>query len=94
MRILLVILMMVGLHGCSTFDPPPVSFVRKQATVEIIENANFKDPNVQGMTICINDKCTILLRDYPKCLNHEMRHVFEGDWHKGYNTTNWCYNDH
>ena len=47
-----------------------------------------------GITECSNFDnnqpiCSIelLKEDYPDCLYHELRHVFEGNWHEGYETT-------
>lgn len=34
--------------------------------------------------------CVIELTQYPKCLLHEIRHCFEGNWHEGRETTQNC----
>ena len=36
------------------------------------------------------DKCTIYLRKYPECLAHEVRHCYEGNWHEGRKSTEYC----
>lgn len=46
--------------------------------------------NIQGFAQCYyGNVCHIkILKDkYPRCLVHEIRHGFEGNWHEGYNTT-------
>ena len=91
MRILLIVLLFVGLYGCSTFNGPQPKFIRTQANVTVIDNVDFKDRDVLGMTICINNNCTVMLRQYPECLSHEMRHVFEGQWHPDRNLTEYCF---
>ena len=43
-----------------------------------------------GRTTCYSDTfCHIDIRreTYPKCIQHEVRHGHEGNWHKGYETT-------
>lgn len=39
----------------------------------------------------VGQLCTTTLREYPYCLQHEMRHCLEGSWHKGYDTSSDCY---
>lgn len=34
--------------------------------------------------------CNIRLRNYPHCLLHEIRHCFEGDYHKGEDSDEDC----
>ncbi len=34
--------------------------------------------------------CVIELTKYPRCLLHEIRHCFEGNWHEGRETTKDC----
>jgi len=45
-----------------------------------------------GLSRCANNVCVIeILRDrYPYCLHHEIRHVFEGDWHAGRESIEGC----
>lgn len=35
--------------------------------------------------------CFIKLQRYPVCMQHEMRHCIEGDWHKGVKSSKDCY---
>jgi len=36
---------------------------------------------LNGYAVVVGDKCSIVLREYPVCLSHEVRHCFEGSWH-------------
>ena len=40
----------------------------------------------RGLAVWQEGECQILLRKYPECLLHEVRHCIEGDWHKGRET--------
>ena len=37
------------------------------------------------------NSCVIYLRQYPVCLQHEMRHCFEGNFHEGHTSDEDCY---
>ena len=37
--------------------------------------------DVVGMQTFEGDTCVIYLRTYPRCLAHEIRHCYEGNWH-------------
>lgn len=49
------------------------------------------DLPVQGTQEYIGGRCVIKLRKYPVCLQHEIRHCIEGDWHEGVSTTEDCF---
>lgn len=61
--------------------------------VRLVDHIDYK-PGTRafGMSRCANGVCTVeILRDhYPYCLDHELRHVFEGDWHAGHGTVEGC----
>ncbi|WP_312938310.1 hypothetical protein [Stutzerimonas nitrititolerans] len=61
--------------------------------VRLVDRIDYK-PGTQayGLSRCANGVCVIeILRDrYPFCLNHEIRHVFEGDWHAGRESIEGC----
>jgi hypothetical protein len=62
--------------GCSvdTYDI-------KQNTVSltVLENPNL---DTLGRAYWSDGKCIIVLKEYPTCLAHEVRHCLEGHWHK------------
>ena len=45
----------------------------------------------RGLAVWQEGECQILLRKYPECLLHEMRHCIEGDWHPGRETDWDCF---
>lgn len=73
-------------------------------TVHIVDELPVnKTPNVLAETHCMYGKdssgkvvvaedCKIYIKKelYPRCLAHELRHVFEGDWHQGRHSTEDC----
>ena len=79
MRCLLLCLM---LTGCTAFDPaePQQAYKieRKTVKVTVIE---VKQLPMLGRAAWTGDTCFIALREYPKCLKHEVRHCLEGKWH-------------
>lgn len=84
----------VLLSGCA--QPAPV-IIRDRAyvTVELVDTITHANPavTVYGSTACSTvGICTIKIRreTYPACLGHELRHVFEGNWHEGYETAWGC----
>ena len=82
------------LAGCASKPQvPPVSRDEALIHVRLVDRIDYK-PGTQayGLSRCANGVCVIeILRDrYPFCLNHEIRHVFEGDWHAGRESIEGC----
>lgn len=72
------LLLCVLLTGCDSLDAPMPVLER---TASII---NVKiDPALPtlGHAQWSGQLCTITLRKYPVCLQHEVRHCLEGKWH-------------
>ena len=72
------LLLCVLLTACASFDVPRPVLER---TASII---NVKiDPALPtlGHAQWVGQLCTITLREYPYCLQHEVRHCLEGKWH-------------
>lgn len=78
-----VLVVALMLTGCT----PHYDLIRTEAFVhyKIVEELTPpQKPNVVGFTRCSDEGvCEVqILRDYyPECLEHEVRHVFEGAWH-------------
>lgn len=91
MKILLISLLF--LSGCAN-NPPPKLIQNEGVKVTLINDANLpalRDGKPQLARTTVGDGfCLIELTKYPKCLLHEIRHCFEGDWHKGRETTQDC----
>ena len=69
------------LSGCEVFDATQPVIGRNVFTVSVEEGD--LPTNVNGMATYYEKLgvCAIVLRKYPTCLAHEMRHCVEGAWH-------------
>lgn len=73
------LLLCLMLTGCSAFEPQQTYKIeRKTVKVTVIE---IKQLPTLGRAAWTGETCFIALREYPKCLQHEMRHCLEGQWH-------------
>lgn len=91
----LMLLAIVLLAGCSSFDPEPYNIIHPTTTVTVevdpmmgfmhegeVDPAWGTGGGVTGEALVTPTTCHITLRDYPLCLAHEMRHCLEGpNWH-------------
>ena len=73
MRRLLLCLL---LTGCAA--PQTYTLERKTVKITVVE---VKQLPTLGRAAWSKDTCFIALREYPKCLGHEVRHCLEGKWH-------------
>ncbi len=82
------------LSGCAISGAQRIP-IRDEAMIHVrlVDHIDYK-PGIRayGLSRCANGVCTVeILRDhYPYCLDHELRHVFEGDWHAGHDTVEGC----
>ncbi|MNZ43824.1 hypothetical protein D3C78_614360 [compost metagenome] len=76
-----------GLTGCDDFNGPPPKLQRAVSTITVRVDPDLRSP---GWADWKGDACRIILREYPLCLAHEVRHCFEGDWHAGHRTGEDC----
>lgn len=79
------LLLVLALAGCgeqSIFDPPKAELKYKRFQIEITDTDSLP-PNVLGTATWVEgaNVCLIKLREYPRCLLHEMRHGIGGAWH-------------
>lgn len=82
------------ISGCVTDDAPP-AVLRDDVLlyVHLVDHIDYRsDTKAYGLTRCANNVCTLeILRDsYPYCLQHELRHAFEGNWHANRETLEDC----
>lgn len=87
-----LILAALLMAGC---DQTPSQIERTDAIVHIrlVDSIDYKQGyDAMGLTRCANGVCVVEIRRdlYPACVTHEIRHVFEGDWHPGRETTEDC----
>ena len=71
------LLLCLMLTGCAA--PQTYTLERKTVTVTVVEVKGL--PTLGRASWSNNGTCFIALREYPKCLQHEMRHCLEGKWH-------------
>ena len=71
---------LVILSGCSSFDAPKPIMQKNVMTIVVTESKDLP-PGVLGMAKESGGLCFIYLREYPYCLQHEVRHCLEGAWH-------------
>ena len=70
------LLLCLALTGCTV--PQTYTIERKTVKVTVVE---VKQLPTLGRAAWSKDTCFIALREYPKCLQHEVRHCLEGKWH-------------
>lgn len=75
MRIFLILLLS-ALAACA--DTQTYTLERKTVKITVVE---VKQLPTLGRASWSKDTCFIALREYPKCLGHEVRHCLEGKWH-------------
>lgn len=82
-RVMGVLIAMLALAGCSDTPPPKID----SAFFEVVILDEPK-PDWQLGTVAMTygvgtgvSRIEILRSYYPDCITHEVRHVFEGDWH-------------
>ena len=91
MKNTLMLTVAIMFSGCSVTSKHTI--VQSKVAVEIKQVKSL--PSINGKpqlarTTVGNGFCVIELTDYPKCLQHEMRHCFEFNWHEGRETTADC----
>jgi hypothetical protein len=80
-------LLCLMLTGCAA--PQVYNIERKTVTVTVVEVKGL--PTLGRASWGNNGMCFIALREYPKCLQHEMRHCLEGKWHDEKPNDEGCY---
>ena len=88
-RLLASVVLLASLSGCVVL---PV-ITRNKFAVIVTTNVEFKQPLKLGQYKydSATNTCYIWLREYPKCLAHEMRHCMEGNWHGNAASSEDCY---
>lgn len=83
-------LVLIALSGCSIFDGPRP--LHSNVTVDITL-ADHVSGGYAGRAFWFDNQCQVLLlRDsYPRCLQHEIRHCFEGAFHGAQPSDEDCY---
>lgn len=89
LSIILWVLILLSFVGCTIDTHKP----NKDRVVAVIDLVDTLPPRVMGNAQTINGVCKvdILKSNYPHCITHEIMHCFEGDWHKGKESNQYCY---
>ena len=90
---LAILLVVLALQGCA--KTLPVMVHTPSITVSVDPNQLSKKEKARSSLKYSDQKiveCRVILREYPICLLHELRHCFEGHWHSpGIDNTEDCY---
>ena len=70
----------LSLAGCDA-EPAVIAQDKFRVQLRVVPSLE-----TRGLAVWQEGECQILLREYPECLLHEVRHCIEGDWHKGRET--------
>jgi hypothetical protein len=86
--VLALLLAACGDTGQSTFSaskPPQIVYPDFQFHIRV-EPDQLPKPSTYGtatlMELNGQRVCVVNLREYPRCLLHEIRHCIEGEWHE------------
>lgn len=91
---LFILILSILLSSCTQFIEHNTRVDFPANTNMKIEIRKLKGGNLNTLAyteVYPNNSCIIYLRNYPQCLSHEVRHCYEGDWHKGRKTDEDCY---
>ena len=75
----------LAIGGCTSIKYSPVN-LGKNIIISVTEGEMIGTSNQLAYTRLLSlsgelKECHIVLRKYPVCLLHELRHCLEGDWH-------------
>jgi len=85
-KLFIALSLSLALSACSVQTRPSIE--KHVFSIVIQEVPTLKNHGTQEWTV---GRCVIKLREYPVCLQHEVRHCIEGNWHKGIETTDDCF---
>lgn len=82
------ILSLAFLQGCASLEPAYKVELPNTVSVTIEQSPEKLKPRELARAVIQRKDgkpyaCQVILREYPVCLLHEIRHCFEGNWHEG-----------
>lgn len=89
----LAVVALCSLSGCASFFSGPVPLHDSVSVrVTLVDNV---PGGYTGRAFWLGDQCDVILRrdTYPRCLQHEVRHCFEGAFHGDAPSSDDCF-DH
>lgn len=93
MKYFIIAAIVTILAGCVSVPTKAPTIAHDGVRITVREDAKLsKDPAVLGLAILDPNTrtCEIVLRKYPQCLAHEVRHCLEGEWHGSRNSDAGC----
>ena len=81
-------LILLLIQGCAVFDEAEYNIERKTFVLQIEFDETLQ---YDGLAEWRNGYCKITLKNYPKCLAHEVRHCIESHWHDSKPNGEYCY---
>jgi len=83
-----IILLMMAFSAVGCGKAPSIDDVKHASTrIHVSQDSSIKTAGIAYIT---DTECAIVLKQYPVCLLHEVRHCLEGQWHGG-NSSEDCY---
>ena len=73
-----VLAVLVGCSDSDLFSEPTYNIERKTFVMQIEFDESLQ---YDGLAEWRDGYCKITLKQYPRCLAHEVRHCIEGHWH-------------
>lgn len=78
------------LSGCSMFNANiHPAYDSSEIKIRVLESPELSD-GVLGYSVRSEETCIIVLKQYPTCLLHELRHCLEGPWHGSEMNGDYC----
>lgn len=74
--------------GCAT----PTYDIKQDRVIAVIDLVDDLPKSTYGYYTMHDGVCHVRIKKatYPACITHEVRHCFEGDWHKHLSSTQNC----
>lgn len=81
------------LSGCAMFDGPVPLYDEVNIRVLLVDSIPGAYPGQVGRATWMGPFCDVLLlrSHYPRCLQHEARHCFEGPFHGANSSSEDCF---
>ena len=94
----LVAASLVGCIGLYSYAFPAPKHSNVVALIELTDTLDREGDRVLATTTYregAENVCYIKIKPevYPNCIQHEVMHCFSGDWHEGYDTDDYCYEE-
>lgn len=81
MKLFILLLISLSVSSCQEYN---LNHDKVEATIVIRDEVKYGNLDVCGYAAWSGSKCIIVIKReyYPQCLTHEIRHCFEGKYHR------------